>query len=213
MLGLFRAAVRLIFKAVFRVRVEGLENVPPAPAVICSNHLGWADTFLVMLFLPLEPRIYVLAEKQVKDISVVRSWLIEQLGAMVPLDRQKPREALRVMESRLRGGGSLLVFPEGKLGTEEGVIGPLQPGAAHISYLAGVPLLPVGVTGTRALWLRRTLTLRIGKPIEPTLYAGSLRMHLDATTEQLSKSMRALLPGDDTPHSVRPLEKWLTSLF
>lgn len=117
------------------------------------------------------------------------------------------------MESSLRSGGSLLVFPEGKLGTEEGAIGPLQPGAAHISHLASVPLLPVGLTGTRDLWLRRTLIVRIGMPIEPTPYAGGLRQRVDATTEQLSKSICALLPGDGTPHTIKPLEKWLTSLF
>ena len=46
----FKFVVRGIFRIFFRVRVIGLKNVPPTPAIICANHLGWADTFLALLF-------------------------------------------------------------------------------------------------------------------------------------------------------------------
>ena len=63
----FKFVVRGIFRLFFRVRVVGLRNVPPTPAIICANHLGWADAFLVLLFFPLEPRVYVLGEQDVGD--------------------------------------------------------------------------------------------------------------------------------------------------
>src|SRR5204862_7009838 len=139
----FRLALRAIFRLVFRVRVVGLENVPDKPVIICANHLGWTDAFLILLFLPLEPRIYILGERQVAHISKFRNALIRWLQVMVPLDRDKPLEAVRVMGGVLKGGGSLLIFPEGKLGAVEGELQPLQHGAPHLSLHSGVPILPV----------------------------------------------------------------------
>ncbi|HMA33326.1 MAG TPA: lysophospholipid acyltransferase family protein, partial [Chloroflexia bacterium] len=162
-----RLVVLAIFRLVFRLRVVGQAQVPRRPVIICVNHLGWTDAFLVLLLLPAEPRIYVLGERAGVLRDRLHIWVIRTLEIMIPLDRDKPREALRVMADVLARGGSLIIFPEGQLGTVEGTIGPLQPGAAHLSLQTGVPLLPVGLTGTRELWLRRRLTVRIGPPIAP----------------------------------------------
>lgn len=209
----FRVIVRAIFRVFFRVRVIGLENIPRAPVIICANHLGWADTFLVMSFFPVKPRVYVLAEQEVKDISQFRRRMIDSLEIMVMLDRRKPVQALRVMEDVLKRGGSLLIFPEGKLGTEEGKLQPLQGGAAHASIVTGTPLLPIGLTGTRELWLRRGLTLRIGKTISPAQFDGDTRARMHNMTDRLSAAMSALLLGDKERARVKLLRRWLTKLF
>src|SRR5947209_12472403 len=46
----FKLVVRAIFRLFFRVKVTGLKNVPSTPVIVCANHLGWTDTFLVLLF-------------------------------------------------------------------------------------------------------------------------------------------------------------------
>lgn len=212
-LRVFRGALRLVFRLVFRVRVDGLDKVPATPVIVCANHLGWTDPFLVLLFLPVQPRIYILGEKQVRQISRFRALMIDTLKIMVPLDRSKPLEALRTMERVLKSGGSLLIFPEGKLGTEEGQLLELQQGAAHLSQMAGVPLLPVGLTGTSELWLRRSLTVRIGDPISPNEFEGSLRDRLTAMTTALHAAMFALLPGAGKRPRLRLLSRWLTKLL
>ncbi|MEO8289144.1 MAG: lysophospholipid acyltransferase family protein [Chloroflexota bacterium] len=210
---LFRIIVRTLFKIFFRIRVHGLTNVPDRPVIICANHLGWTDPFLILLFLPVEPRIYILGERQVAHISRFRNAVVRTLQVMVPLDRDKPREALRVMSDVLARGGSLLIFPEGKLGTEEGTLQPLQSGASHLSLHAGSPILPVGLTGTRDLWFRHTLTVQIGKPIDPAQFTGDLRTRLTTFTWHLDGEMRALLPGDTQHPRVKLLNRWLTNLF
>ena len=210
----FRGVLRLLFRTLFRVRIEGEANVPGKAAIVCANHLGWADAFLPLLFLPVEPRIYVLGEEQVQDISWFRRVMIERLRVMIPLNRDKPLEALRTMKGVLSRGGSLLIFPEGHLGTEEGSLSPLQKGAAHLSLQSGAPVLPVGLTGTSKLWLLRHLTLRVGKPIEPAQFGeGAMHDRLDSLTDHLSRELQALLPGDTNSPRVRPLEKWLTNLL
>jgi 1-acyl-sn-glycerol-3-phosphate acyltransferase len=47
-------------------------------------------------------------------------------------------------------GVSLLIFPEGGR-THDGVLGPFSEGAAYIAIKAGVPLVPVSLSGTRAV--------------------------------------------------------------
>jgi 1-acyl-sn-glycerol-3-phosphate acyltransferase len=212
---IIRLGLKLLFRALFRVRIEGRANVPATtPAIVCANHMGWTDAFLVLLFLPAEPRIYVLGEEQVKEISRARRFLIETLRVMVPLDRDKPLEALRTMKSVLSRGGSLLIFPEGHLGTEEGRLLPLQKGAAHLSLQSGAPVIPVGLTGTSRLWLRRHLTVRVGTPIHPDQFReGAVHDRLDNLTERLTAELQALLPGDNNRPKVRLLERWLTKLF
>lgn len=205
--------VRVLFRAFFRVRVRGLENVPDGPYIACANHLGWADMFLALLFLPVEPRIYVVGERQVESISRSRTRIIRWLGIMIALDRAKPREAVGTMEDVLRRGGSLLLFPEGLLGSVEGSIHTLQHGAAHLSVLSGAPILPVGLTGTSELWLRRKMIMRIGQAIEPHAFEGDARARTRAMTGALEAAMRKLLPGDRDRARVKLLRRWLTGLF
>ena len=208
-----RRVVRGIFRLVFRVHVVGLEQVPATPAIICANHLGWADMFLVLLFFPVEPRIYILGEQEVRTISAWRTRLIDRLEIMVALDRRNPLRAIRSMDDVLKRGGSLLIFPEGELGTAEGALLPLHEGAARASVITGAPLLPVGLTGTRDLWLRRTLTLRIGPPIAPAGVTGTTHERVDVLTARLRAAMLALLPGDPARPRWKPLRAWLTGLF
>jgi 1-acyl-sn-glycerol-3-phosphate acyltransferase len=209
----FRLVVKLLFRTFFRVRVVGKQNVPRTPVIICANHLGWTDVFLVLLFFPVEPRIYVMGEQEVKYISSFRKHVIESLQVFVMLDRKKPLQAVHVMEDILKRGGSILIFPEGHLGSREGQLQELQHGAAHISITSGVPLLPVGLTGSSDLWLRRELVVRIGKPIPPADFEGDLRTRTHTMTSRLDREMRALLPGDKQRARVKLLRRWLTKLL
>ncbi|HUP27821.1 MAG TPA: lysophospholipid acyltransferase family protein [Chloroflexia bacterium] len=209
----FRAVIRLLFSIIFSVRVRGLKNVPRIPVIVCANHLGWTDPFLVLLYLPVEPRVYILGEHQVKEISGFRTRMINWMEVMVPLERTRPREAMTVMEQVVRRGGSLLLFPEGRLGTEEGTLGELQHGAARLSVATGAPLLPIGLTGTSQLWIRRRLWVRIGEPIYPTAFEGDDRGKTRSMTAELALRMKRLLPGDRQQARVKLLKRWLTKLF
>jgi 1-acyl-sn-glycerol-3-phosphate acyltransferase len=209
----FRLFARLIFGLVFRVHIEGRANVPRHPAIICFNHLGWGEAFLVLLYFPVEPRIYGIGHEYVSEISGFRHWLMDKLHVLIPMDVNQPFRALRLSEEVLQRGGSLLISPEGHLGDREGDLLPLQPGAAHASIMTGVPLLPVGITGTKEMWLRRPLTVRIGPPIDPGDFTGDRRTRVHAMTVALDRAMRALLPGDAAHPRIKLLRRRLTELF
>lgn len=209
----FRLILRGVFRLFFRVRVEVVHNVPRTPVIICANHLGWADPFLVLLFCPVAPRIFALGLHP-GHVSAFRAWVVDTLEILVPVDPHKPRETLRQAEEILRSGSSLLVFPEGTaVGTKEGSLLELQHGASHLSQSSGLPIMPVGLTGTSELWLRRTLTMRIGKSVGPNEFDGDMRTRTHAMTVRLEGELRALLPGDHERARIKPLRKWLTGLF
>ena len=209
----FRLFARTLFAAVFRVRVRGRRNLPAGPVVLCMNHVGWADLFTPLLFLPPKPRFYVLGEEQVKYLSGFRSWLIDHLEIFIPLDRSKPLEALNGMADVVRRGGSLLVYPEGVVSHTEGELQALQEGGAHVAILTGAPLVPGGVTGAVDLWLGKRLTLRVGRPIRPQDFAGTLEERREAMTRELAAAMRALLPGEPPQPGRKLLRRRLTHLF
>src|SRR5919198_1400255 len=70
-----RLVVRLIFRALFRVRVDG--GLPHAgPALVVANHQGWADAFLIAAAFPLRTRIRFLGDRAVASgASVVPFWV------------------------------------------------------------------------------------------------------------------------------------------
>ncbi|MBI4672528.1 MAG: 1-acyl-sn-glycerol-3-phosphate acyltransferase [Chloroflexi bacterium] len=210
---LFRRITRALLWCLLRVRVEGLENVPRTPYIACVNHLGWAEGFIVMLWFPPEPLIHGLGERDVMERSAFRRWFFKQVPIFLPLERDKPRQAVRAMQDVLQRGGALGLAPEGKLGTQEGALGELQAGAAYLSIRTGAPLVPVGATGTLELWLWKKVTLRVGKAILPGEFAGDFRTRTRAMTRRLDRELRALLPGDAPPPRVKLLRNFLTKLF
>ena len=212
-LRFFRLGLRGLFNLAFRVRVEGVENLPKGQAIICANHLGWADPFLALLYFPVEPRIYVVGEREVAQISSFRNRMLDWLEVMVSLDRERPREALEVVRDVLKRGGSVLLFPEGHLGEREGELLELKHGAAHLSTLTGYPLVPAGLTGTSELWLGRRLTVRVGRPIKPATFEGDTRDKIRSMTASLDAAMRELLTGDKQRARWKPLRRWLTKLL
>jgi long-chain acyl-CoA synthetase len=209
----FRLFARTVFGCLFRVRIVGQRNLPATPAILCSNHLGYADLFVPLFYLPTKPLIHVVGEEHVKHVSRFRNWLIDHLNIMVPVDRSKPLEALYTMVDVLQADGSLLMYPEGIVSHTEGALQPLQEGAAHAAILANVPLVPVGITGAAELWFRKPLTLRLGPPIHPAAFAGDLDTRRAAMTQQLTTRMRALLPGEPPYRGRKLLQQWLTHLF
>jgi 1-acyl-sn-glycerol-3-phosphate acyltransferase len=216
-LGVFilRGLVGALFRLVFRIRVEGREHIPPGPCVICANHLGWSDPFLMLLFLPATPRLQMLGLHP-RLISAFRSWVVDHLDVLVELDRAHPVEGVRRARAALAAGYMMLVFPEGTyIGSTEGRLQSLHPGAAYLSLASGLPIVPVGLTGSHALWVRRPITIRIGPPLWPVDRPGTLHERAAALTTEIGAALQALLPGDQEGEAmrVRLLRPWLSTLF
>ncbi|WP_338758059.1 lysophospholipid acyltransferase family protein [Nocardia vulneris] len=162
-----------------RVTVLGRESIPKSgPVIVASNHISMLDA--VFLWGALRRRAIAIAMAELWSWPVV-GWLVRRLGHIPVLrrDSESGQAALSQAEQILRHGGVLLIYPEGRL-VAPGEHEPYKPGVAKLALATGVPIIPVGTTGTdRVLPMRRTrgdgpafdrrqqVTIHFGAPIDP----------------------------------------------
>ena len=174
----------LLFAAGVPVRVLHPERLRSGRScVIVANHASGADILVLLSTLPMQVRF--LAKRSIFRLPFL-GWSIAAAG-FVPVDRGESRRSLATVEAALRklhGGRCVVVFPE-ETRTRTGELLPFKKGAALLALRSGLPLLPVGITGTFHI-LRRgsllvtpgTVVLAVGEPIETTGKAGSSRADL-----------------------------------
>jgi 1-acyl-sn-glycerol-3-phosphate acyltransferase len=139
-----------VFYLLWRVRVEGREHVPAhGPAVLAANHQSFCDSF----FLPLviRRRLTYVAKAEYFD-SWRTAWFFRAAG-QIPMQRaggDASQRALNTAMGVLDRSGLLGIYPEGTrapdLRLHKG-----HTGAARLSLACGVPIIPVGIVGTRAV--------------------------------------------------------------
>lgn len=198
-----RYLIRLVSKISMRLEVHGLENlITSGPFIATANHLGALDILLVYYLLDREDIIIFLAEKH-RKYAIVR-WLARQVDA-VYVDRfGADMAATREVLKRLRAGGALVIAPEGTR-SRSGQLLEGRQGASYLAIKAGVPILPVGATGTDDKYLvanlkrlRRTpVVVRIGEPFRlPPLPRQEREATLQACTDEIMCRIAALLPPE-----------------
>jgi 1-acyl-sn-glycerol-3-phosphate acyltransferase len=161
------------------VVAEGNHHVDPnGTYVFMANHLSHVD--IVALFVALPINVGFLAKKELKMVPFLSQAMVA--GGHVFIDRKKRQSAVKAMEEAavdVAAGASLVVFPEGTRGDTE-TIQPFKKGGFHLARQANVPVVPVGVIGTRAILPRGGLgltpgkvTVRVGAPIDPAAYPNT----------------------------------------
>jgi 1-acyl-sn-glycerol-3-phosphate acyltransferase len=199
-----------LFRLLFRFQVSGRELIPRSGTyVVIGNHLGWLDSVTLSLFLPIEPRLHFLADPTGMMRQPLLWALVRATGGLVPVDRAKhgDRGLFRHVDRCLEMGGAVALFPEADFGPREGELLPFKRGFAHFAVDAGVPVLPIALSGTKDLWLGKTIGLRIGAPI------ASRGRTVDELLQLGEQAVAKLLPPYHEPPGRKPLRVWLTGLF
>lgn len=165
--GIARGVVGCICRLLFRVKINGAENVPQNEAfVVCSNHKSNFDPVMVAVSLPVE--LSFMAKEELFGFKPFGA-VIRALGAF-PVKRGKSDVgALKSAIGILKSGKNLVVFPEGRR-SPQNHMGEGKGGAALIAVKSGVNILPVGIKGSYRLFSK--ISINIGKPIDLTQYAG-----------------------------------------
>lgn len=191
---------QLLTLLLLRAKVQGLENFPlRGPALIVFNHLGDADTVLILAALPFKSPAEGIGKIELND-----HWFVGPLFrayGIIWVHRGRPdRKALRAALDGLAEGRMVVLAPEGR----QSVIGGLEEGNAGAAFLAvksGAVIVPVALTGTEnpgvyghLRRLRRApVTLTVGKPFFLQEQADRQTM-LQEGTRQIMESIAQLLP-------------------
>lgn len=168
--GIFQYIICHIFyiirlRVVYRLKVEGLENVPKDNEyIVCPNHLSTLDPPMLAGILPR--RISFMAKKELFDIPFIR-WWIDWMGTFaVNRDSLGPSTIKTVMEIK-KSNWVFGIFPQGTRGIP-GEISGINNGFAKLAKITKCAVLPVGIVGTQEakhLPFTGNVTVKIGKPI------------------------------------------------
>jgi 1-acyl-sn-glycerol-3-phosphate acyltransferase len=160
--------VRLLVRLLFRFRVEGLENVPEGPFLIASNHQAWYDTAFIVAAFPKLPMIYTMARRDTVFNRRWKRWLAPRLGVfpIQPRQGELDERGVASVYQVLRRGGAVLIFPEGRYSRGRDLL-PLRKGVGHFALQAGVPIVPVAISGVDRLRLFGRVEVSIGPPVRP----------------------------------------------
>ena len=196
----------------FKFEVEGRENIPRPHGgnyIVIANHLNWLDEFALLLLFPVEPRLHFLADPTLLVTRKFQWWLVRTTGGYVPVVRERhgDKALFKHVDRCLEVGGAVAIFPEGNYGPTEGELLPFHKGFAHFAIKAGVPVVPVALSGTKELWFRKRIRVIVGPPM-PLVGQDPA-----ALTDLAFQKVNAMLPGYVDPDGRKPLKNWLTHLF
>ena len=139
-----------VFFLLWRVKVEGREHIPAhGPAVLAANHQSFCDSFFLPLVL--RRRVTYVAKAEYFD-NWKTAWFFRAAG-QIPMSRSGGDASQRALDTAtevLDAGHLLGIYPEGTrapdLRLHKG-----HTGVARLSLRCDVPIIPVGIVGTRAV--------------------------------------------------------------
>ena len=136
-------ALSIIYRALFRIEVEGLENLHKAGpnVIIALNHVSFLDAGLAMSLRSRKPVFAI-------DVGIAQKWWVKpflKLTDALPLDPMRPM-AVRTLIDAVKAGKALIIFPEGRI-TVTGSLMKVYDGAAMIADKADAEVIPVRIEG------------------------------------------------------------------
>jgi len=183
---------RPFVKGLFRLRAEGVENVPKEGGfVLAANHLSNFDPW--PLGMPLFPQRYLRFMAKSELFWWPLGPIIKSGGAFRVRRGEGDLEAMRTAIDLVRQGHAVVMFPHGTR-ARKGLVKRYQPrahsGAARIALEAGVPLVPAALAGTDRLSRLGPLRVRYGRPIDlDGLDARAATEQLMAEIERLGEEL------------------------
>ncbi len=209
-----RLIVRVLFAAVFRIRHYG--TLPArGPLLVAANHQGWADGFLLAASFPLSAEVRLLGDRE--GTGKVWWWraVLRAVGMVITIERTSKtadRAAIAATLAALERGEIVVVFAEGRVSRVESALAPFARGVGYLALRSGAPVLPVWLSGTAELYLRKELATIAGAPrVVPKGIPTK-----DATlilARALHDDLARLEPSERGPEPTHKRMRWLTNLF
>ncbi len=177
---------------------SGLEHARgEAPRIFLANHLSNLDIWALVPVLPVTTRF--VSKRSIFWIPILGQAMA--LAGFIAIDRKDRASAIRSLgraAQTARDGSSIILFPEGTR-SRDGRLGPFKRGSFHLALEAGVPVVPIAISGTFAVVKPRSIVVHRGpvhvtfaQPIDVTAYAGNL----DGLMARVRGEIAALLPTE-----------------
>ena len=189
----------ILVNTLYRIRTEGLENIPEeGPALLVCNHVSYMDA-LILAGSVRRPARFVMYHK-IFNIPVLS--FIFRTARAIPIagakeDPELLERAFDEVDAALAAGELVCIFPEGGL-TADGEIATFRPGVERILARRAVPVVPLAIRGLwGSIFSRRDS--RLGRARLPRRFrsrlvfvAGAPVAPEQASAEELERRVREL---------------------
>ena len=173
--------IRWTMRKVFRLRAEGIENLPAeGPTLLCPNHVSYLDPFAVAMALP-RAHLRRTFWGGWTGVAFSTRWrrFFSRAARILPIDPDRAASSgLALGRAALEQGFDLVWFPEGAR-SADGTLQRFLPGIGALVEQRSVPIVPVAIEGSFAAWpvdrrwpRRGSIIVRFGPPIAPASIAG-----------------------------------------
>lgn len=182
-----RLIVMVVYKLLFRIEGQGMENVPKEGGVLlCSNHLSNFDPPTVGVFL--KRKVHFMAKAELFEVPLFGS-LIKALGAFPVKRGGVSKESIKNSLKLLREGHVLGMFPEGtRHATADSAA---KRGAANFALRSNSVVIPVAIKGNYKLF--RKVRVVYGPPVDLDEFrAQPTGDAVDLATERIMTAIRQL---------------------
>jgi 1-acyl-sn-glycerol-3-phosphate acyltransferase len=144
-----------------RVEYEGLEHLGHGePRIFVSNHLSNVDIWALGQVLP--PKARFVAKQELRKVPIVGGAMAA--SGMIFIDRANRSRAIKSLKlaaEQIRAGRPVVMFAEGTR-SRDGRLHPFKKGPFHLALVAGVPVVPVAISGSWGILKPRSLVVTPG---------------------------------------------------
>jgi acyl-[acyl-carrier-protein]-phospholipid O-acyltransferase/long-chain-fatty-acid--[acyl-carrier-protein] ligase len=188
--ALVRLALWMLTKTIYRIRIEGRDNIPEkGGALFVSNHVSFVDALLLMA--STDRQIGFLMHRDFYELWWIKPFT-KMLGLIPIASDLGPRELLQSLHTAgdvIRGGGVMCIFAEGKI-SQTGELDEFHRGYERIMKGVDAPIVPIALAGIWGSifsfeggkffwkWPRKfpyRVTVRYGLPLPPTATPDEVR--------------------------------------
>lgn len=171
------AFIRCAMPVVYKIKGQGMENIPQDPCLMIANHRSYMDapSIISQLTVAQSRRTYFFAKAK-HWRSKFMAFMAKKNNLILMDINQNVTAALQQVAAALMRGKNVIIFPEGTR-SKDGKLGKFKETFAIISQALNVPIVPVVIEGTeRALgrWgklpyfrFRFPISVRFLKPVYP----------------------------------------------
>ncbi len=182
-----RMLLRIFFLIVYRLKAQGLNNIPAeGPVIICANHISLLDPPLVGT--PLSRRVSYMAKAELFKIPILGA-MIKNYGAFPVKRGGVGKETIRTALKLLNEGALMGIFPEG---TRNNTTGMGKKGAASLALRSGAVVVPAAIIGNYTPF--KQMKIVYGEPVNLDVYRENpSSQSVEEATECIMRSIRQLL--------------------